>query len=580
MRRFPHHGRVQRTCGICSTAFDVTAADLAFLEKLSPAFGGKKEALPPPTLCPGCRQQRRLLWRNERRLCRRTCGLCGKPVISMYAKDKPFPVHCTECWWGDRWDPLSFGRAFDFSRPFFPQFRALQEQVPRLALNVVGNENSEYVNLGGYNKNCYLVFAMEYNEDCLYGTELVKSVGCVDTFNCFESQYCYEATDVEKCHRLFFSRDCSGCADGLFLSDCRNCNDCMFCANLRGKRYCVRNKQRTREEYGREKAAVEERIATGGLPQLLAECAAFERARPHRAASVVNSENVTGDYLKNSRNLHRCFDVSYGEDCAYVYTGFKVKDLLDVCHTTEGELSYEALSLGYGSYGVAFTHGSWTSKNILYCDIAQSSQDCFGCVGLKRNRHCILNRQYAKEEYEKLVPRIIEHMRKTPLRSPDGSFAGQEWGEFFPAECAPFAYNETTALQYFPLRREEALARGFAWQEERDEVSGVSRVIPASQLPDSIDDISDDIVNWAIECEATKRPFKIIKQELEFYRKMRLPVPRFHPDERHRRRIALRNPRKLWKRNCGKCGKEMETTYAPDRPEKVYCEECYLKEVY
>jgi len=29
-----------------------------------------------------------------------------------------------------------------------------------------------------------------------------------------------------------------------------------------------------------------------------------------------------------------------------------------------------------------------------------------------------------------------------------------------------------------------------------------------------------------------------------------------------------------------KCGKDMKSVYAADRPEIVYCEECYLKEVY
>jgi CxxC-x17-CxxC domain-containing protein len=107
-----------------------------------------------------------------------------------------------------------------------------------------------------------------------------------------------------------------------------------------------------------------------------------------------------------------------------------------------------------------------------------------------------------------------------------------------------------------------------------------SKIIPAEKLPERISAIPDDILEWAIQCEVTKRPFKIVSQELEFYRRMELPVPRLHPDERHRRRLALRNPRRLWKRTCQKCGKEMETTYAPERPETVYCEECYLKEVY
>ena len=31
---------------------------------------------------------------------------------------------------------------------------------------------------------------------------------------------------------------------------------------------------------------------------------------------------------------------------------------------------------------------------------------------------------------------------------------------------------------------------------------------------------------------------------------------------------------------CGTCGKEMETSFSPERKERVVCEECYLKEVY
>ena len=108
----------------------------------------------------------------------------------------------------------------------------------------------------------------------------------------------------------------------------------------------------------------------------------------------------------------------------------------------------------------------------------------------------------------------------------------------------------------------------------------VSKVIPAGKLPAAIDQIPDDIVNWAIECEKTKRPFRIIKQELEFYRQNGLPIPHLHPDERFNMRAELRNPRKLWTRKCEKCSKEVQTTFSPERKEKVVCEECYLKEVY
>jgi hypothetical protein len=190
-------------------------------------------------------------------------------------------------------------------------------------------------------------------------------------------------------------------------------------------------------------------------------------------------------------------------------------------------------------------------------------------VGLKHKKYCILNRQYTQDEYERLVPQIIEHMRQ-----------GGEWGEFFPTTLSPFPYNETLAQESFPLSKEEILKRGWMWREQKDEMPKVEKVIVARNLPDSIEDVPDDILNWAVECEVTKRPFKIIKPELEFYRKMKLPVPHFHPDERHCRRMELRNPQHLWSRQCAKCGKGIETTYPPERPERVYCEECYLKEVY
>ncbi|MDP7247807.1 MAG: hypothetical protein QF741_04245, partial [Candidatus Peribacteraceae bacterium] len=105
-------------------------------------------------------------------------------------------------------------------------------------------------------------------------------------------------------------------------------------------------------------------------------------------------------------------------------------------------------------------------------------------------------------------------------------------------------------------------------------------IIPADQLPDDVDEVPDDILNWAVKCSVSGRPFRIIKQELDFYRRFKLPIPKLHPDERHKARLNKRNPRKLWARTCDKCKKEMQTTYAPERPEKVFCEECYLKEVY
>lgn len=44
--------------------------------------------------------------------------------------------------------------------------------------------------------------------------------------------------------------------------------------------------------------------------------------------------------------------------------------------------------------------------------------------------------------------------------------------------------------------------------------------------------------------------------------------------------MNLRNQRKFYERTCGECDKDIITTYALDRPERILCEECYRKLVY
>jgi len=83
-----------------------------------------------------------------------------------------------------------------------------------------------------------------------------------------------------------------------------------------------------------------------------------------------------------------------------------------------------------------------------------------------------------------------------------------------------------------------------------------------------------------VQCEVTKKPFKIIKQELVFYIENSVPIPTRHPDQRHKERMELRNPRTLYERQCAECGKDMITTYNTERPEKIVCEACYQKLVY
>lgn len=133
-----------------------------------------------------------------------------------------------------------------------------------------------------------------------------------------------------------------------------------------------------------------------------------------------------------------------------------------------------------------------------------------------------------KEEYETLVPKIIEYMKRTG-----------EWGEFFPAKYSHFGYNQTMNMVKYPLTKVEALRQGFSWSDYETPFPQVEKIIPAEKLPDDITKIPDDIVNWAVRCEVTKRPFRITKAELEFYRRHNLPIPRKHPDIRYMERTKI-----------------------------------------
>ncbi|MDD4628491.1 MAG: hypothetical protein PHE68_03815 [Candidatus Peribacteraceae bacterium] len=558
---------MQKTCKQCGHPFEITQADLDFYDKISPVFNGKKELIPPPTLCPDCRRQRRFAQRNERSLYRRKSSLSGKETISCYPPEYQSPVYAHDEWFSDNWDAARYGRPIDLHSPFFSQFHVLLRSVPAVASNShVNNINCSFTNYVGSCKNCYMIFGSVYCEECLYGSPY-NSRSCVDSLLVRDSELCHDCVTCEKCYHCISCQDCQTGNDLLFCYDCDGCSNCIGCAGLRRKQYCVFNEQLSQEEYKKKRASIDLCHARD-VAELRQQFESVKQRTPRRAAHVLASENATGDYVYFSKNTHDAYDAQRCEDCGYVAQVIDMKDCQDCNYMEECELCNEYIC-SYRNQNVHFCIWLLDCSDTWYSNYCISSHHLFGCVGLKHKQYCILNKQYTKEEYGKLVPQIIEHMRKNG-----------EWGELFPVSMSPFAYNETVAQEYFPLTEKEVGQRGWKWREERDEMPKVSKAIPAAELPDSIDALSDDILNQVIECEATKRPFKIIKQELDFYRTMKLPIPRFHPDERHRRRMALRNPRKLWTRPCMKCGKEMRTTYAPERPEIVYCEECYLKEVY
>ncbi len=515
---------------------------------------------------------RRLIERNARTLYKRKCDLTGKEFISPYHPDRAFPVYTPDAWWSDAWDEMQYGRDVDFARPFFDQFAELLNAVPHQGQFVVPGtmQNSDYVNCAGYLKDCYLIAEVDYNEHCYYGNRLYHSKNLVDCSTTYDSELCYECIYCLKCYGLRFCRECQNCSESFFLENCIGCRDCIGCINQRQKQYMILNKQLTKEEYEKQKATLKLNTEDG-VQSMRKTSDEFFATQPHRSLQNEHNERCTGNHLYDSKNCDDCYDSKDLEDCVRCVRVFSVKSSMDYnSWGDKSELVYQCSASGDNAYNIKFCTTCTTNiSNLEYCAHCSGCSDCFGCVGLRKKKFCIFNKQFSKEDYATLREKLISHMKKSG-----------EWGEFLPKSLCPFAYNETIAMEYFPLTKEEALRRGYTWRDPSDEKPDVKTVIPAAQLPQSIGEIPDDVLNWAVTCSVSQRPFRIIKQELAFYRQLDLPVPRKHPDVRHNERIAGRSGIKLFSRACAKCGKDMQTTYGPERPEIVYCEDCYLKEVY
>ena len=546
---------MKKVCAVSGQEFEITDEDLKFYEKMG---------VPTPTLCPDERMRRRLAFRNMSCLHRRKCDGTGAQIISCYAPENPSPVYDNDFWWGDKWDGREYGRDFDFSRPFFEQFKELQDVVPKMARVQQGeNENSQFCNCASYNKNCYLIFAANQNEDVMYGTFVNECRDCMDNFNILKCELAYQCVDCTESYDIQFCQKVHGSNKMRHCWDCRNSANCFACVGLRNQQdFQISNQKVSREEFEEVlKNPEKQKEILKKLPELYLQI-------PRQYSNFLRSENFSGSYINDCKNVHFCWDVVNLEDCKFCGNFQKAKSCYDIDYygcTGTNELLYECEGVGHGVFNVKFSKLVWgSSSNLEYCYECFSCQDCFGCIGLQKNQYCILNKQYSKDDYFTLRERIIQYMKKIG-----------EWGEFFPIELSPFAYNETVVNEYFPLIKEEVLKRGWKWKDE-DQKNYQPQTY---EIPNSIEDVPDSICNEILSCEDCKKNYQIQKLELKFYQKLALPIPRECPDCRHMDRVRLRNPRKLFDRKCDNCSADIQTTYAPDKPEKVFCEKCYLNVV-
>ena len=573
-----------QVCQNCKKDFKIAKDDLNFYEKMKS---------PTPNYCPPCRMVRRLSFRNERTLYKRTCSKSGKPIISVYPEKTPFPVYDQHIWWGDEWEAMDYGQDYDSTRPFFDQWLELRNKVPRISMLNINSIGSDYCNNSEDMKNCYLVFAAQKDEDSMYGRLLYRDKFVIDSDFVQDSELCYECIDCRKCHKCLFSENCEASIDLLFCLDMRDCQNCIFSTNLRHKKYHILNQPVSKEEYEAKKKEI--LSSYKNLEKTKKEFESLKGQALVKFSHQIKCKKATGDYMYNCHDVVEGYDTEDAKNCKYVADAEGPIDSMDLNNTYyKPELTLDSMGL-LQTYNVKHCVYSLYSSNMEYCDSSNNCDSCFGCIGLRKKKYCILNKQYSPEEYEKLKEEIIENMSAKGGSAPGGK-KENIYGEFIPPALSPFGYNETLAQEYYPMTEKEAREKGFNWQTQTTGTFG-KETIMEENMPKTISEVTDDILNQILVCQDCQKNFRITRAELDFYKRFNIPLPHKDFECRHQDRMKKRNPRKLWHRACmcdpsinsgqaskhphgdKKCENEFETSYSPDRPEIVYCESCYQQEV-
>ena len=550
-----------KICTKCQAGFTVEPDDFNFYAKM---------AEPVPSICPECRFKRRAMWRNKMSLYSgRKCGLCDKSILSIYNLKSPYTTYCYDCFYSEKWSPKDYATDYDKSRPFFEQLNEIFLKVPKINLGIStgdgNNINSEYVNMAGGCKDCYLVFNTSPAEELLYSRGVKAGTFSSDIYFGVKFENCYECVSVQESANVFWSQNVIGCVNSYFILNGSGLTNCFGCVNLRNKSNCWFNEQLTPEEY---KEKLNEVLGSySKIQEARKKFEAFCLEFPHRENNNLKAVDCVGDYLTECRNVVNSFEAAKSENCRYLFSSKMIKDSLGtIGFGTKSEKLLEVVATGYCS-NVIGSYWPENCSNIMYSFDLRNCTNCIGCDALKNGKYSIFNKEYSQGEYEELKNHIVKELTDLGIH-----------GLMVPEEMAPFAYNESIAQDNFPLTKEQALAQGYRWEDDIQMTKGKETILPEA-ISDAIKDVPNSITGEVLKCIKCERNYKITEQELLFYRKLSLPIPHECFYCRHQNRIKKRGPYKFWDRVCAKCNKAIKTNYAPERPEIVYCETCYQNEV-
>lgn len=495
----------------------------------------------------------------------------GKPIIC--------PVHpatgirvLPDKEWFDR-DFVEFGRDVNLEHSFFEQLIQLRRDVPSSAgRNYEPIENSiAVVSLGDVNS--YFV-VLSRSKNTLFSVSALDTESSAEVYNSSAITNSYQVVHSERVYNSQYIRESRDCMNSAFLFDCRNVENCFGATNKRNKKYLWFNEQLSKEEWERRRAEVD----LGSRSQTQNWLSRFHelvQSAPWPENFNEQSENSSGEYLTKATNCDTVYYSDGGSKNEY--------------HT--------AWSLG-NCEGNAYSASLSDDQNIYFgCDIVQSNQcrysyllmrcqnveystecydceDCFGCVGLRKKRFCILNKQYSEEEYWKKLDELKCAMLERG-----------EYGAFLPAQMSPAYFPEGGSVRYYLADPEKFAQATNAYTFKAEDEGALGSALAnandlpdATTIPDSIDDIDDSWIGKALYDSAYKRPFSLFAPEVALYKKLRVAPPVSHHVKRVLDLTLTSNTGVFEKHPCKICQKEVTISRNPTYPDhQVLCKTCYLE---
>jgi hypothetical protein len=545
-----------KICEHCKQNFTISEEELSLYEKVG---------IELPTLCFFCRVKIHLSFWMFGKFRKGVSALSGDSLITVLPENSRYPIYTLAEWYSDQWDPMDFGMDYDSTKSFFEQLQNLQEKIPHPHQNGSKNTGCDWCDDVWNCKNSYLSRSMIDCEDLFYSYRNLRVKNSIDMTVCFHSEKCYDCSNCHNSFKLFYSKHSRDCIESSFLYDCRNCQNCFMCWNLRNKSYYIKNIEYPREEYLKKLKS----FNLGSYESVQSLKENFEEIIKsdvvHRQNFNLKVYNSDGDYLLDCKNCHNCFTIDQSEDCYNCIRGEKKRSDIDAngCWNTELHGNCNCCHDNY-----ALKYSNWASARYSeYLDLCLECEYCFGCVGLRKKKYSILNKQYSKEFFEKLRTKIIADMKKRG-----------EYGKFLPYAMSAGPFNLSTSFLYFPeTTKEDILKLGGYWEDiDESHIEGM----PTSELPDDIKDVPDTIITQALICPETGWRFNIAQNELSFYKENNIPLPRYHFDVRTKNRSKYLTVLKAYPYKCCYCGRDVEAYYRPEwNYQKIACEECYKQNI-